>query len=98
MISLERLKNRLSRVGVTMEDDQWTLHCHAPKGYVWKAEDAPTLSIEYATNIDAWLAVKLREFTPMLRQGLIKITDKKKAKRFKMELADESSPAVIEFH
>lgn len=98
MISLERLKNRLSRVGVTVEDDQWTLHCHAPKGYVWKAKDAPTLSIEYATNIDAWLAATLREYTPMLRQGLIKVTDKEKLERFKIESADKNAPAVIEFH
>ena len=67
---IERLRERLGKVGATLDANDYTLNCDAPPGYVWAANGETNLAIHYATNSETWLVQALREEESNLRMGL----------------------------
>lgn len=67
---IDNLRSRLSSVGATLDDTDYSLHCDAPMGYVWKANDLTSFTIHYATNSQSWLAKAIKEEMPSLKMGL----------------------------
>ena len=67
---IERLRERLAKVGATLDATDYTLNCDAPPGYVWNANGETNLAVHYATNSETWLAQALREEESNIRMGL----------------------------
>lgn len=75
MKAIEKLRKELEAIGATLDDSSdYSLHCDAPRGYVWRANQTPTLSIQYASNHQSWLMEALRYEYNNLKMGLILAT------------------------
>jgi len=71
MKAIDRLRSQLESIGATIDDSGgYSLHCDAPRGYVWCANGMVGYSIHYATNSQQWLTQALREEMPALKMGL----------------------------
>jgi hypothetical protein len=103
MKAIEQLRERLALIGATLDDGEYSLHCDAPKGYIWRANGTPTLSIHYATNSQSWLVEAIRMEMPNLKMGLEKVTDPAELAEIRHNQDDdtwgapENAPERIEF-
>lgn len=85
MKAIEQLRTKLAAIGATLDDSGgYSLHCDAPRGYVWVANGMVGISIHYASNHQTWLAKAIREEMPAFRMGL--------------RLADEKEQVEIEYN
>lgn len=74
MKAIDNLRAQLARIGATLDDTPYSLHCDAPQGYVWRANGETGYSIHYASNSQSWLTAALKEELPALKMGLRKCT------------------------
>jgi len=75
MKTIERLRAQIESIGGTLDGTPYALHFDAPRGYVWRANGTPSLTIHYATNHQSWLSEAVRLELPNLKMGLEKVTD-----------------------
>lgn len=93
MKAIEQLRNQLTSMGASLDDGDYSLHCDAPRGYVWAASGMATLSIHYASNHQRWLVKALRDEMPALRMGL-RLADEDK--RAEIEHNNDDGPWITE--
>lgn len=92
MKMIETLRAELAAMGATLDDSGgYSLHCDAPRGYVWNANGMVGFSIHYATNSESWLAEAIRAEKPALRMGL-RLADE--AGRVEIEWNNDNGPWV----
>lgn len=96
MKAIEQLRAKLARVGATLEDDGYALHCDAPAGYTWRANGCRCISIHYATNAQQWLVKAIREDMDRLQMGLDKVTDPEELAMHQHEIDDDNWKAAPE--
>lgn len=100
---IESLRIKLAAIGATLDAGDYSLHCDAPSGYVWRANGLPSYHIHYATNSQSWLAKALREEKDSLDMGLELVTDPKDIEEHRWNLGDDNwgapagSPKTISF-
>src|ERR1017187_8157155 len=88
---IKDLQRKLESIGATLDPQMdYTLHCDAPSGYIWRATGLPSLSIHYATNRQTWLAEEMRRELPNLKMGLEKVTDEKRMAEIRWDLDNDT--------
>lgn len=90
MKAIDQLKATAEKIGVTLDVTDYDIHCDAPSGYVWRANDLPSLHIHYASNSETWLMVALRESKSDLLMGLEKVTDAERLAEHRWNLDDDA--------
>lgn len=76
MKAIKELRSKLESIGATLDAGDFSLHCDAPKGYVWASSGQVGLSIHYASGRQSWLIQAIKEEMPSLKMGL-RLADEK---------------------
>lgn len=88
---VNQLRAKLESIGASLEETDYTLHCDAPSGYVWRANGCACIAIHYATNRQTWLADAIRnDGLPRLSLGLEKVTAPADIEAHRYELGDDT--------
>ena len=103
MKAIKKLRTELEAVGAKLDEYDYSLCCDAPKGYVWRANSEPCISIQFGAHGQTWLTDALKDGYSRLKMGLEKVTDEKELKEIQFSLDDDSwiaevnSPEFISF-
>lgn len=89
---IDSLRAKLESIGATLDEGAgYVLCCDAPKGYVWKANEMPCVSIQCATNSQSWYAEAIRDEERLqLSMGLKKVTNEAELKSIQWDIDDDS--------
>lgn len=75
MKAINRLRQQLENMGVSIDEEDYFLCCDAPSGYAWQATGTTSLTIHYATNRQSWLTKAIASEMDSLKMGLYRIDD-----------------------
>lgn len=104
MKAIERLKTRLEKYGVTIDEYEDTFYVDAPRGYKWWATDTHTLAVRWRNESgQTWLRDALKSLEEDIKDGLEKVIDPAELEATRWDMGDDTwgaapdAPERIEF-
>jgi hypothetical protein len=88
--AIATLRAQLRSIGAELDADEYTLNADAPDGYVWAATGCRTVCIPWASNSQTWASVAIRAAMPILRAGVVKVTDPEDLARHQWETGEDT--------